>query len=175
MASGSAKTCGEPFRTWRWVLTTPVTTVLLSSCQFVGPASGQDGEGQAAGPASETGELPSGNKAIHKSAARTEEALVGTEGQLDDPVTVDEVACVKVGDTAVVLGMEGVDDFGERSATVIGTRAVQLTGAFCVRAQIDGIRERIGEIELQAVAHGVAQNELSCVVAGSAGVGPGIQ
>ena len=95
---------------------------------------------------------------------------------MDDPVGIEELTRIEIGDAAVELGMEGIDDLGEGATAVVGVwSAVQFAGALRVRAEIDRVGEGIGEIKLHTVAHGVAQDELTGVVAGAADVRPCIE
>src|SRR6201991_3514364 len=98
--------------------------------------------------------------------------LARSKRQLDDPIGIEEVTRVEVGDCPVELGMKCIDDLGERAAAVVERTAcaVQFIGPLCVRSEIDGVGEGIGEIKLHAVTHSMTQDELTGVVAGAADV-----
>ena len=103
--------------------------------------------------------------------------LARSKRQLDNPIGIDEVTRVEVGDCAVELRMECIDDLGERAAAVVErtASAIQFVGPLRVRSEIDGVGEGIGEIKLHTVTHGTTQDQLAGVVAGAADVRPRIE
>jgi hypothetical protein len=103
--------------------------------------------------------------------------LARSKRQLDNPIGIDEVTRVEVGDCPVELGMECIDDLGERTAAVVERTAspVQFVGPLRVRSEIDGVGEGIGEIKLHAATHGMTQDQLPGVVAGAADVRPCVE
>ncbi len=62
------------------------------------------------------------------------------KGKLIDEVSGDQMAGVEIGDSAICLGIEGVNDCAEGCRT-------ELVVALCVRAEIDRVRVGIAEIE----------------------------
>ena len=127
-----------------------------------GPSGLKESEWQSAAPTPYAGHLPAADEGVRKAICIAEDLLSLAERQQVDPVRGDQVTGVEIGNAAIQLGLPGVDDGAERP--VVGGVGSVLGAAFRIGTFVDRIGHGVAEVHLQAVAHWVAERDLTGIV-----------
>ena len=136
------------------------------------PAQAVDGaEWKSACPVSQAGHVPAADEGVGQFVRAAGKEPAATEGQGAECVDSDGVTRIVVGWTAIASGLVHVDDLAE----VPAIRRGRGPGAFCIRAQINGLGERVIGVKLHPVGFLLVQRKLQPVVAAGAHRRPHIQ
>src|SRR4029077_13361399 len=120
-------------------------------------------------PASQARELPASDYRISETISVPSKPPALAERQLDEPVRVELMGCVKIRDTSQLVWRPRVDG---KAANV---QAAVDADAFRVRAKVDRLGVGIIEIELNTVSQPLAQDDLHRIVVCGAKVTPAPQ
>src|SRR4029077_6015394 len=105
-------------------------------------------EGEARGPAGQTGKLPSPHNRVHKTAAVVAEMPALAERQLSNPVGVDLVCGVEIGDGAGILRPKCIHETAPGRTNIVRAAEPEACGA---GGEVNGLGIGVVQVELDTV------------------------
>src|SRR6202022_3304605 len=118
------------------------------------------------GPAIDSAQLPAPQERIGEAVPVTSKLASVTERKIVDPVGIDLMARVKVGNAAKLVGSPSINNRREPG---------EFSDALGVRTDVKRFGKHVIEIKLQAVKRTAAKNELSSIVAARAYARPRVE